>query len=173
MTKTNKKIGFQNGHPFYSGGERGWFKKGAKPHNKGQSHPEWAHKQTLETKNKIRQSKLKLYKDKTKHPSWKGGISKDIDHIRFRGRIAAHKRRVLYKKLIGSHTLNEWETLKAQYNWTCPCCGKSEPEIKLTEDHIIPLSKGGSGNIENIQPLCKPCNTRKHTKIIKFKNNKK
>jgi 5-methylcytosine-specific restriction endonuclease McrA len=65
----------------------------------------------------------------------------------------------------GSHTIGEWETLKAQYNWTCLICGKQEPQIKLTEDHIIPLSKGGSDNIENIQPLCKTCNCKKSDKI--------
>jgi len=68
----------------------------------------------------------------------------------------------------GSHTSGEWETLKAQYNWTCPFCRRSEPKIKLTEDHIIPLSRGGSDNIENIQPLCRSCNARKFTKIIKY-----
>lgn len=68
----------------------------------------------------------------------------------------------------GGHTFGDWEDLKAKYNWTCPCCHKSEPEIKLTEDHIIPLSKGGSNNIENIQPLCLHCNCSKHDKIIKY-----
>ena len=70
----------------------------------------------------------------------------------------------------GSHTWGEWENLEAQYNWTCPCCKRKEPEITLTEDHIIPLSAGGSDNIENIQPLCKNCNCKKHTKIIKYVN---
>lgn len=66
------------------------------------------------------------------------------------------------------HTFGEWETLKAQYGYTCPCCHKIEPEIKLTEDHIIPLSKGGSDLIENIQPLCLDCNRRKNAKVIKY-----
>lgn len=68
----------------------------------------------------------------------------------------------------GFHSNGEWENVKAQYNWTCPGCKKKEPEIKLTKDHIIPLSKGGSDNIENIQPLCQPCNSRKNTQIVRY-----
>jgi len=68
----------------------------------------------------------------------------------------------------GSHTFGEWELLKIQYGYICPACGKPEPKIKLTEDHIIPLSKGGSDYIENIQPLCISCNVRKHTKTIVY-----
>ena len=67
---------------------------------------------------------------------------------------------------IGSHTFGEWQLLKKQHGYRCPYCGKKEPEIKLTQDHIIPLSKGGSDFIENIQPLCRSCNCKKYNKII-------
>lgn len=63
---------------------------------------------------------------------------------------------------IGSHTLKEWENLKNTFNNKCAFCGE---KTKLTKDHIIPLSKGGTDFIENIQPLCKNCNSKKHNKL--------
>lgn len=68
----------------------------------------------------------------------------------------------------GFHLTKEWSELKEKYNFTCPCCNKKEPEIKLTKDHILPLLRGGTNDIENIQPLCKLCNSKKHTQIIKY-----
>jgi 5-methylcytosine-specific restriction endonuclease McrA len=78
------------------------------------------------------------------------------------------RRRARENNAEGLHTVGEWELLKKQYGYVCSSCNRKEPDIKLTEDHIIPLSKGGSDYIENIQPLCKSCNCKKHTKIIKF-----
>jgi 5-methylcytosine-specific restriction endonuclease McrA len=82
---------------------------------------------------------------------------------------SVNRRRARKAQAPGSHTETEWEALKAEYGYTCLCCGRREPEIKLARDHIISLSEGGSNDIDNIQPLCKSCNSKKHTKRIDYR----
>lgn len=66
----------------------------------------------------------------------------------------------------GDHTVDEWMELKNFFNNCCASCGRPENAIKLTEDHKVPLSKGGGHGIDNIQPLCKPCNSSKSVKTM-------
>lgn len=80
----------------------------------------------------------------------------------------AHKRNARIAGNGGSFTAGEWELLKEQYGYRCPACGKREPEIKLTIDHVIPIAKGGVNTISNIQPLCGNCNSKKNTQIMSF-----
>lgn len=60
-----------------------------------------------------------------------------------------------------------WSAMCEFYENTCLCCGK---ECALAVDHVVPLSKGGPNTIENIQPLCKSCNSRKHAKTIDYRD---
>jgi len=98
----------------------------------------------------------------------KPGESKQVYHRRY---VQSHKINIAHLKArryakekgaLGNHTLQEWENLKKLHNFKCVKCGEIK---KLTKDHIIPLSKGGSDFIENIQPLCKNCNSKKWANI--------
>jgi 5-methylcytosine-specific restriction endonuclease McrA len=64
----------------------------------------------------------------------------------------------------GTHTWEEFEIVKEKQNHQCAMCGRHESERPLTRDHIIPLCKGGSNFISNIQGLCKQCNSSKGCK---------
>lgn len=80
-------------------------------------------------------------------------------------RRAATRRREIRERTAdnhgGHHTEEEWAALLKRHGGRCAYCGSSE---RIVRDHIRPLSKGGTDLIENIQPLCRPCNGRKYDK---------
>lgn len=78
-------------------------------------------------------------------------------------------RRARKKQAEGSYTLKDWNELCSYYDYTCLRCGRREPDIKLTADHVVPLSQGGFNDITNIQPLCHSCNASKHDKTIDYR----
>lgn len=80
-----------------------------------------------------------------------------------------HSRRAREKYANGNFSETEWIALLEKYDYTCLSCGKQN--TFLTADHIVPLSKGGSNSINNIQPLCKSCNSSKFTKTIDYRVN--
>lgn len=76
-----------------------------------------------------------------------------------------HVRRARLKSS-GRVTGKEWEGVLEKYGRKCLCCGSKE---SITLDHVIPLSLGGSNTVDNIQPLCKTCNSRKKNKHIDYR----
>lgn len=66
------------------------------------------------------------------------------------------KRRAAKHLSQGSFTAEEFEELCGRYGDKCLRCGSTEAALEA--DHVVPLTKGGSDDISNIQPLCGPCN---------------
>jgi 5-methylcytosine-specific restriction endonuclease McrA len=74
--------------------------------------------------------------------------------------------RIKAAKLRGKHSKNEWNELVDEFEHCCVRC--LEFSEKLEKDHIIPIYQGGSDGIENLQPLCKKCNTAKGPENINW-----
>ena len=49
-------------------------------------------------------------------------------------------------------------------NYTCQYCGSIGG--KLEGDHIIPISKGGTNDLENLTTSCRKCNRQKKDKTV-------
>lgn len=81
------------------------------------------------------------------------GLEKIREQNRIRKRRQRERERV--KKIIEG---------KEKY---CAYCGVKESEVELLHvDHIVPLSKGGGGEKENLINVCKTCNSSKHNKPL-------
>lgn len=59
-----------------------------------------------------------------------------------------------------------WQEILDFYENRCLCCGSKDD---LTQDHVVPLSKGGKHSPDNVQPLCGMCNYRKNSKTIDYR----
>lgn len=85
----------------------------------------------------------------------------------YRAHTASCKKRARKAGSAGSHTGKDFMLLCLQTGMKCLCCGARG--VKLSRDHIIPLCKGGSNSIDNIQPLCARCNRIKGVNIINYR----
>lgn len=85
---------------------------------------------------------------------------------------ATHRRRARIKGNGGTWTAAEWAAIKAQQDYRCLMCGRREPDIALTVDHIVPVSRGGRNVAANLQGLCKSCNSKKHRRVLDLRGEK-
>lgn len=82
---------------------------------------------------------------------------------------AQWKYRAKQHGLDGVFTVAEFEALKDRHGHICLSCGKHESEVALHADHIVPVKQKGLNTIENIQPLCDPCNNKKGQATTDFR----
>lgn len=67
----------------------------------------------------------------------------------------------------GNLTVEEWNSILNFYGHRCLRCGRTD--VKLTIDHVLPIFFGGTHTIDNVQPLCGPCNSSKRYKHIDYR----
>lgn len=66
----------------------------------------------------------------------------------------------------GRHTAQEWWALVRSVERRCAYCGRETAHRgpwRMTKDHILPVSRGGSDAIDNLCVACKQCNSNKGT----------
>lgn len=107
-----------------------------------------------------------------------GGFAKRFFTVPMTEETIGELIKLLESKLTASAFVKEQRTLmtkklreyiKTRDNFTCCNCGNSihnEPNLLLEIDHIIPVSKGGCTEENNLQTLCWKCNRSKSNKII-------
>lgn len=83
-------------------------------------------------------------------------------------------RRALKAKTSGDFTAEQFKALCTHFNQRCLRCGK---QGKLTLDHVIPLAWSempeykdvALNDIDNLQPLCGPCNSSKCATMVDYR----
>lgn len=111
---------------------------------------EWKQLLNEEKAQKLREKREKKEREKE--------IQRMLDESELKDELTSHVEESKGRR-IPSHVKKEvWERDKGK----CVECGNRE---NLEFDHIIPISKGGSNTVNNIQVLCKACNSTKSDKI--------
>ena len=99
--------------------------------------------------------------------------SRELKNRSRRGKCRAAEVQARRARLVaapGTFSPYEWDAMKKRYDHRCLCCGRQEPEIKLTMDHVVALINGGHHDASNIQTLCRSCNARKGRKAVDYRH---
>ncbi len=87
--------------------------------------------------------------------------------IHTRAKVLEHANNYRVRELAaeGSHTAEEIMALLDSQRRRCAYCQR-DMGMAWTEDHVIPLSRGGTNWISNIALACRSCNSAKHNKLL-------
>jgi hypothetical protein len=84
-----------------------------------------------------------------------------------RQRASARERTRRYRERLGAGA-SEWTVICSQVyerdGRVCAYCGDVDGPHQI--DHVLPLSRGGTNDLDNLQVACKPCNTSKGDRTV-------
>lgn len=55
-------------------------------------------------------------------------------------------------------TKSERAAVYEKYDRRCAYCGKQMPISEMQVDHLIPIRRGGTNDMDNLMPSCRSCN---------------
>lgn len=109
-------------------------------------------------------------KNNLKHQEQKSKKAKASASIRWASTDSSTRsERISRARLKGTHTKEDWEEIKNFFNQVCVKCEGATNLNGIVKDHIIPIYKGGSDTIRNLQPLCAKCNNGKGQDTTDFR----
>lgn len=168
----------KNGKPCPRCGENEWRNSSCVNCNKAYNR-EYSRKWKQENKDKVREQKKRYYQTHRQRILGETRQDRQLNPSKYSQKDRLYRERYPEKRTIkhnlrrtklteagGSYTAEEWGALCEQYDNRCVCCGKKK---KLTFDHVIPVSKGGTSDISNGQPLCRRCNSSKGDKTTDYR----
>ena len=82
-----------------------------------------------------------------------------------------HNKKIWKANSINIFNNKEFNCVIFLQNYRCAHCNRYFDEVDPARDHIKPASKGGDFIKENIQALCRSCNSKKSTKYIDYRTN--
>jgi len=91
----------------------------------------------------------------------------NIHHAKYcnKHRYISKLKRSHSSRAAGNFTPEEWYCLVRDAGFRCANCGTPGDCVTLHADHILPVAKGGTNHVSNIQPLCGKCNMAKGAKL--------
>jgi 5-methylcytosine-specific restriction endonuclease McrA len=81
-----------------------------------------------------------------------------------------NNRRSREKNIINNLTIQEKNIILSLQNYKCISCDQYFDMVNPTLDHIIPVVSNGGLTKNNVQILCKPCNSKKFTQEIDYRS---
>lgn len=90
---------------------------------------------------------------------WEDWYAANPEKMTEKRRRSDNARRSRKASVPNTLTREQWEAIKQAYGGRCAYCG--ERRERLTQDHVIPISKQGGTVAENIVPACRRCNSIK------------
>lgn len=119
------------------------------------------HREKCREDDRVRQRQRRAANPEKHRLEVKKWTAANPDKSRVIGRVKASARRALQRGNGGKFTTQDIERLRKIQK---DCCAECKKRKRLTVDHIIPLSRGGTNDPRNLQLLCGSCNSQKSHK---------